>query len=341
MEFFRQLLFTRQSTDSIHEEQKANRPSINESNAERITGVKRVVEEVVEDDTVGDDPEIVVNLHKKNSSSRQEESETLESNPPYASCGVSKEKIALNRLTSSPRSLAPVKKLKYMGESEIGEPVYRVWYMDITDEAPRHTDVRTYSDICSRYSHLGAMCDKLKENRGQQSVVYRCRGNGSLRGGGPVWTDFRSKHLSPLNGHYHDLSRFCAPFAYFNVRKPSTLVCEKILKKLKYAEECSLSMLAVAVFETDRKRSLQKFKKFPRKDNIDWILQVLPTGMYLLADGGHVVSVDIKENRIDSIFYDSAAHRPKEFSRRTLTAAGMKCVDKIRLVYDIIWIPKL
>jgi len=65
MEFFRQLLFTRQSTDSIHEEQKANRPSINESSAERITGVKRVVEEVVEDDTVGDDPEIVVNLHKK------------------------------------------------------------------------------------------------------------------------------------------------------------------------------------------------------------------------------------------------------------------------------------
>ena len=65
MEFFRQLLFTRQSTDSIHEEQKANRPSINESSAERITGVKRVVEEVVEDDTVGDDPEIVVNLQKK------------------------------------------------------------------------------------------------------------------------------------------------------------------------------------------------------------------------------------------------------------------------------------
>ena len=65
MEFFIQLLFTRQSTDSIHEEQKANRPSINESSAERITGVKRVVEEVVEDDTVGDDPEIVVNLHKK------------------------------------------------------------------------------------------------------------------------------------------------------------------------------------------------------------------------------------------------------------------------------------
>ena len=63
MEFFRQLLFPRQSTDSIHEEQKANRPLINESSAERITGVKRVVEEVVEDDTVGDDPEIVVNLH--------------------------------------------------------------------------------------------------------------------------------------------------------------------------------------------------------------------------------------------------------------------------------------
>jgi len=65
MEFFRQLFFTRQSTDSNHEEEKANRPSINESSAERIAGVKRLIEEVVEDDTVGDDPEIVVNLHLK------------------------------------------------------------------------------------------------------------------------------------------------------------------------------------------------------------------------------------------------------------------------------------
>ena len=95
MEFFRQLLFTRQSTDSIHEEQKENMPSINESSAERITGVKRVVEEVVEDDTVGDDPEIVVNLHKKNSSSRQEESENLESNPQQSkNCSQSSDLVS-------------------------------------------------------------------------------------------------------------------------------------------------------------------------------------------------------------------------------------------------------
>ena len=54
--------------------------------------------------------------------------------------------------------------------------------------------------------------------------------------------------------------------------------------------------------------------------------------MYLLADRGHVVSVDIKEKRIDSTLYDSASHRPKKFSKRALNAAGIVCVDEIRKI---------
>ena len=99
------------------------------------------------------------------------------------------------------------------------------------------------------------------------------------------------------------------------------------MEKLGYAEECSLDMLAKAVFESDT-YSLQKMKIHARTVDFDGIVSLLASGMYLLAYGGHVVSVDIKEKRIDSILYDSASHRPKEF-KRALKAAGIECVDEI------------
>jgi hypothetical protein len=107
------------------------------------------------------------------------------------------------------------------------------------------------------------------------------------------------------------------------------------MEKLDYAEECSLSMLAKVVFELDT-YTQQKVKIHARIVEIGGILSLLPSGMYLLADRGHVVSVDIKEKRIDSTLYDSASHRPKEFSKRAFNAAGIVCVDEIRKV-----VPKL
>ena len=155
--------------------------------------------------------------------------------------------------------------------------------------------------------------------------MYKSRGNASKAKEGQRATVVRSFHPTLLNDHYHDTSRYCAPFSYFNVRKPPIETCQKIMEKLEYAEECSLSMLAKAVFEADT-YSLQKVKKV----DIGGILSILPSGMYLLADRGHVVSVDIKENRIESLLYDSASHRPKEFSKRAFNAAGIVCVDEIR-----------
>jgi len=159
--------------------------------------------------------------------------------------------------------------------------------------------------------------------------LYKCRGNASKAKEGQGATVFNSIHPTLLNDHYHDTSRYCAPFSYFNVRKPPIETCQKIMEKLEYAEESSLQMLAKAVCEADT-YTLQKVKKYARTVEIGEILSLLPSGMYLLAYQGHVVSVDIKEQRIDSILYDSASHRPKEFSKRAFNAAGIVCVDEIR-----------
>ena len=35
-----------------------------------------------------------------------------------------------------------------MGQTDLGEPVYRVCYFEFTEEAMCYTDVMTYSDIC-------------------------------------------------------------------------------------------------------------------------------------------------------------------------------------------------
>ena len=226
-------------------------------------------------------------------------------------------------LTKSPRSICSVIKLAFMGTTDLGKPVYRVWYIEFDEQDLGCTDIRTYSDICTRYSHLKAICDNLKVlNVGS---LYKCRGNASKAKEGQGSLVFQSFHPTLLNDHYHDTSRYCAPFSYFNVRKPPIETCQKIMEKLEYAEECSLAMLAKAVFEADT-YSLQRVKKV----DIGGILSILPSGMYLLADRGHVVSVDIKEKRIDSILYDSASHRPKEFSKRAFNAACIVCVDEIR-----------
>ena len=65
-------------------------------------------------------------------------------------------------LTTSPRSRGPVIKLAFMGTTDLGEPVYRVWYIEYDERVVQYTDVRTYSDICTSYSHLKAICDDLK-----------------------------------------------------------------------------------------------------------------------------------------------------------------------------------
>ena len=175
---------------------------------------------------------------------------------------------------------------------------------------------------------MKAICDDLKVLK-KVGSTYKCRGNASKAKEGQVSLIFQSLHPTLLNDHYHDTSRYCGPFSYFNVRKPPIETCQKIMEKLEYAEECSLPMLAKAVFEADT-YSLQKVKMFARTVDISGILSLLPSGMYLLADRRHVVSVDIKEKRIDSILYDSASHRPKEFSKRAFNAAGIVCVDEIR-----------
>jgi hypothetical protein len=214
-----------------------------------------------------------------------------------------------------------------MGTTDLGEPVYRVWYIEFDELALGCTDLRTYSDICTSYSHMKAICDSLKELK--VGSVYKCRGNASKAKEGKGATFLLSFHPTLLNDHYHDTSRYCAPFSYFNVRKPPIETCQKIMEKLEYAEESSLQMLAKAVCEADT-YTLQKLKKHARTVDIGEILSLLPSGKYILAYQGHVVSVDIKEQRIDSILYDSASHRPKEFSKRAFNAAGIVCVDEIR-----------
>ena len=81
--------------------------------------------------------------------------------------------------------------------------------------------------------------------------MYKCRGNASKAKEGQGATFVLSFHPTLLNDHYHDTSRYCAPFSYFNVRKPPIETCQKIMEKLEYAEECSLAMLANAVFEAN------------------------------------------------------------------------------------------
>ena len=105
-------------------------------------------------------------------------------------------------------------------------------------------------------------------------------------------------HLFWKSEHYHDMSRYCALFAYFNVRKSSVETCAAIIHEIDHAEECSIAMLADAVFQCDDSYVVkQKSRTFlvVKRSNIGWILTKLPTGMYLLAETGHAVSVDIRE----------------------------------------------
>ena len=124
-----------------------------------------------------------------------------------------------------------------MGTTDLGEPVYRVWYIEYDERVVQYTDVRTYSDICTSYSHLKAICDDLKVRK--VGSMYKCRGNASKAKEGQGSLVVPSIHPALLNDHYHDTSRYCAPFSYFNVRKPPIETCQKIMEKLDYAEECS------------------------------------------------------------------------------------------------------
>ena len=332
MEFLRRFFIISVSKNSINEEgEKSNIRSEPENSIETVTGVKRNIEEVQHGNQDQEDPERDDDLRERGRLSERD-SEVLTSDIS-ATSGSSNTATIIDRkdITTCPRSRGPVRKLMYLGRSILKEPIYRVWYLEFDADVLSYTDVRTYSDICQSYSHLKFICDKMKTN-GDKSKVYKCRGNASLCGGGPAETVFRSMQLKPLNGHYHDLSKYCAPYSYFNLTKPSVVECEVIMSRLEYAEECSLSMLAYVIFNTTN-MTLERFFKFPRKQaNIDWILQELPTGMYLLADGGHVVSVDIKDIRFESIFYDSGAYRPKYFCKRAFISAGMHCIDEIRKV---------
>ena len=340
MDFLRRLIFSRPSTNSINEEKKVQSRSESEIRSIKSsrtsepdeTGVKRNITKIVEEDEDVEDPDSDLNLHKKGRSSR-ELSENLSFNTSSASSTSTTVIIDGKALTRSPRSRGSVIKLAFQGTTDLGEPVYRVWYIEFDELALGCTDLRTYSDICTSYSHLKAICDSLKVLK--VGSLYKCRGNASKAKEGQGATVFHSIHPTLLNDHYHDTSRYCAPFSYFNVRKPPIETRQKIMEKLEYAEECSLAMLANAVFEADT-YCLQKVKIHSRTVEIGVILSLLPSGIYLLADRGHVVSVDIKEKRIDSTLYDSASHRPKEFSKRAFNAAGIVCVDEIRKV-----VPKL
>ena len=135
-------------------------------------------------------------------------------------------------------------RLKFTGTTDLGDPVYHVWYIEYDKLALGCTDIQTYS--CTSYSHLKAICDDLEVRK--VGSMYKCRGNASKAKEGQGATVFHSFHPTLLNDHYHDTSRYCAPFSYFNVRKPPIETCQKIMEKLDYAEECSLSMLAKVVF---------------------------------------------------------------------------------------------
>ena len=87
-------------------------------------------------------------------------------------------------LTTSPRSRGSVIKSAFIGTTDLGEPVYLVWYIEFDELALGCTDLRTYSDICTSYSHLKAICDDLKVLK--VGSLYKCRGNASKAKEGQV-----------------------------------------------------------------------------------------------------------------------------------------------------------
>ena len=139
MDFLRGLIFSRPSTNSINEEKKVQSRSEPDE-----TGVKRNITKIVEEDEDVEDPDSDLNLHKKGRSSR-ELSENLSSNMSSASSTSTTVIIDGKALTTSPRSRGPVIKLAFMGTTDLGEPVYRVWYIEYDERVLQYTDVR--SDI--------------------------------------------------------------------------------------------------------------------------------------------------------------------------------------------------
>ena len=136
MDFLRRFIFPRSSTNSSNEGKKVQTRSDSECQTVKLSrtsepdvaGVKRNITKVVEDGEDVEDPDSDVNLHKKGRSSR-ELSENLSSSMSSASSTSRTVIIDGKALTKSPRSRCSVIKLAFMGTTDLGEPVYRVWYI--------------------------------------------------------------------------------------------------------------------------------------------------------------------------------------------------------------------
>ena len=149
MDFLRRLIFARPSTNSINVEKDVK--SLSDSEIRDVTssqisesdeaGVKRNIAKVVEEGEVVEDPDSDLKLHKKGRSS-QELSENLSSNMSSASTTSTTVIIDGKTLTTSPRSRGSVIKLAFMGTKNLGEPVYRVWYIEFDELALGYTDLR-------------------------------------------------------------------------------------------------------------------------------------------------------------------------------------------------------